>query len=163
MTRLRSELLRALRTSPLETIRGLVAYDRALQQASHLLKRHGLDEALARLDAAPPSDPAASAAILIMRLGEAFPRQQRTCLDRALTRYAFLKSAGSTPVFVIGIDPKLTAHHEPEALGHAWVEVQDKAWPHEDVTAYRASYRHPADRSLTPAQPIVPLSRPEIQ
>ena len=161
--RLRRELLHALRKAPLETIRGLHAYTRARRQASQLLRRHGLDEALARLDAVPQVVRGAVSATLIMRLGEAFPLTQRTCLDRALTRYAFLKVAGSMPIFVIGVDRELSGDHDLEALGHAWVEVENEPWPHEDVTAYRTSYRHPTDRSLTPTPPTVPLSRPEIQ
>ena len=158
--RLRGEFLRALRTAPIATVQSLVAYARARRSASLLVERLGLDEVLAQLDATPRWAHGAVSATLIMRLGESFPQAGRTCLDRALTRYAFLKAAGSTPNFVIGLDPKLTAHHEPEALGHAWVEVEGEPWPHEDVTAYRVSFRHPADRPPARA-PIAP--RPEIQ
>lgn len=159
--RLRGEFLRALRTAPIATMHDLLVYARARRNASQLLERLGLDEALAQLDGAPRSAHGTVSATLIMRLGESLPWTGRACLDRALTRYAFLKAMGSAPTFVIGLDPTLTAHHEPEALGHAWVEVEGEPWPHEDVTAYRVSFRHPAGRSLAQAPSVAP--RLEIQ
>ena len=163
--RLRMELLRALRASPRATLRALHGYRDARLLASRWLQHHGLDEALVGIDAwsARQRWSTLISPTLIMRVGEAWPRTSRTCLDRALARYAFLKASGASPRFVIGLDPSLDAHHQPDAIGHAWVEVGGEPWPHEEVAAYRVSYHHPADRSerVPPACPSP--SRPEIQ
>jgi len=150
--RLRSELLRSLGKAPIDTVRSLRDYARADQEAAQKLSALGLDEALTHFDrgSSRVAQTTSLSLTFIMRVGESFRRGRRTCLDRALARYAFLSAAGSTPSFVIGLDRNLDAHHEAEALGHAWVEVQGEPCPNEDITAYRVSYRHAAERSPTP-------------
>ena len=149
MTRLRTQLAHALGAAPRDTLEGVVRYLRLSHQTTRLLQGRGLDEALTELDAARSIPrPISSPPTLILRLGEAFSRGSRTCLDRALARYAFLRSLGLSPVFVIGVDPARAAD-ESDALGHAWVEVDDEPWPPEDVQLYRPSYRHPPRASLT--------------
>ena len=157
MTRLRTELLHALAKSPRETMRALRRYTHARREAEKQLATRGLDEALTHLETPSLPQAIALAPTLIMRLGEAFSRKPRTCLDRALTRYAFLRALGIDATFVIALDPTLTGETQAEALGHAWVEVEGEPWPFEDlfvgsprgeISAYRVSYRHPAQRSL---------------
>ena len=163
MTRLRTELLHALATSPRETIRALRRYEGARREAEQQLATHGLDEALVHLQTSSSLQAISLSPTLIMRLGEALTRKRRTCLDRALTRYAFLRALGIEATFVIALDPTLTGDTEADALGHAWVEVEGEPWPFEDVSAYRVSYRHPAQPSLRPFPPTTDSSalRPE--
>lgn len=151
--RLRNELARALRSSPLETIDALRIFVERRRVADASLKTWGLDEALSRLDASRVAHANRISPILVMRLGEALSHRTRTCLDRALARYAYLTAIGVPADFVIGLDASLTGQHQGDALGHAWVEVQGEPWPPEDVQRYRASYRHPSWRSLSSSRP----------
>lgn len=141
--RLRTEAIQALARAPIQTLRGLRTYARAGEDVRRLLSCSGLDDALAALDRTRVVERSTVSPTLVMRLGESLWRGRRTCLDRALTRYAFLQAAGSSPTFVIGLDRHLVASHDAEALGHAWVEVQGEPWPSEDVARYHVSFRHP--------------------
>jgi hypothetical protein len=72
-------------------------------------------------------------------LVERVTKLPRTCLYRALSRYAVLCAAGYAPTFLMG----LPRSGEAEA-GHAWVEVAGSVFAErEDVSRFKVTYRYP--------------------
>jgi hypothetical protein len=111
--------------------------------------RQPLDTLLVRLSA--PRVP--GAAVELDRLARVVVRTEglleratelpSTCLYRALSRYAVLRSAGYSPRFFMGL-PR-SGLGQP---GHAWIEVEGAAFAeHEDVSRFQVTFRYPPLRN----------------
>jgi len=67
-----------------------------------------------------------------------FPGIARTCLYRALARYALLHRSGATPTFVMAVDKRGIVES-----GHAWVEVDGTPFEEtDDVSHYAVTLRY---------------------
>ena len=91
-----------------------------------------------------PLDAVAAAVRLGERVGARVPGWPNTCLFRALTRFASLRSAGHEARFVMGIDA------DDATVGHAWVEVAGRPWLEPASTwaraaPFRRTLEHPPD------------------
>jgi hypothetical protein len=110
------------------------------------LAREPLDGLLVSLtpsvcSAAPTLDFASlRRALLLAERGVArLPWVPRTCLYRALARYAFLRRRGLDISFVLGL-----GSGAPESTGHAWVELGGAPFEEvEDVDNYVVTFRFP--------------------
>lgn len=111
--------------------------------------RQPLDVLLARLST--PKVPGASVELgrlsrVVVRTEGLIERATElpgTCLYRALSRYAVLRSAGHAPTFLMGL-PRSDCG-EP---GHAWIEVEGAAFAeHEDVSRFQVTFRYPPLRN----------------
>jgi hypothetical protein len=107
--------------------------------------RGSLDSLLERLSAAKVPG-AGSDLVRLARdvsraeaLVERLTKLPRTCLYRALSRYAVLRAAGYAPTFFMGLPRSGGA--EP---GHAWVEVGGSAFAEREVVSrFKVTYRYP--------------------
>jgi hypothetical protein len=81
-------------------------------------------------------------ALLLAERGVArMPWVPRTCLYKALARYAFLRKRGVDISFVLGLDSAAS----DAATGHAWVELGGAPFEEvEDVGKYVVTFRFPA-------------------
>jgi hypothetical protein len=70
-------------------------------------------------------------------LADRLPGIGRSCLYRALARYALFRSRGYSASFVIGIDSA-----RPD-LAHAWVELDGRPFREEGAAEYLVSFRFP--------------------
>lgn len=101
-----------------------------------LLRRRHLAELLDELGGAPPSPRAGEE----RRVLEALRRWPTTCLWRALTGYAALRSRGEAVRFVVGVRAA-----EGEVVAHAWLErdgapIDERGDPR---TRFAVAYVHP--------------------
>lgn len=98
-----------------------------------------LPEVLRVLDALPRAADARGLA-LTERVLDRVPFLPRTCLFRALSRYAVLRAAGRPAVFVMGVRRGGAGAIE----GHAWIEVDGRPWREPPLAPdYAITLRHP--------------------
>ncbi len=118
------------------------------------LAREPLDALLASLTTAPallPANPRDAASLTRDVLNAEFavgqlPWVARTCLYRALARYAVLRRGGLAATFVMGLGPRGI-----EDDGHAWVEVDGEAFEElDDVRHFCVTFRYPTVSDVAP-------------
>jgi hypothetical protein len=107
--------------------------------------RQPLDALLERLSASPLPGARSDLRRLVRdvaraeALVERVTALPRTCLYRALARYAVLCAAGHSPTFFMGLP-----RSGEDSAGHAWVEVGGAAFAElEDVSRFKVTFRYP--------------------
>jgi hypothetical protein len=153
MRRLRVRLLAALVRAPGRTLALAARY---LAHDARWPRRLGagpLDDVLASLDGLPGRRAARLEDVaLAIEVGQALSSRlgrRRTCLERALSRYALLREHGHAPQLVVAVEPD-AARRSSEAIGHAWVEVTGRVVPAERLAPLVVSLRHPSHTRLVP-------------
>jgi hypothetical protein len=153
MRRLRARLASALVRSPHATLSLAASYLAHDARWPAALASGALDDILARLDAWPRAGTASLEQLaLAMEVGHALSHRlgrERTCLERALARYALLRAHGHAPELVVAVAPDAT-RSAVDAIGHAWVEVHGRPVPHERLAPLVVSLRHPSRARLVP-------------
>ena len=129
-------LASALATAEILTLRALLPRWFAREPLDALLDRLSLSRIPgARSDLRRLARDVSRAEALVERT----TKLPRTCLYRALSRYAVLRAAGHLPTFYMGL-PRSGGGE----AGHAWVEVNGAAFAeHDDVSRFKVTYRYP--------------------
>jgi hypothetical protein len=130
-------LASALATAEIVTLRALLP---------RWFARQPLDALLERLSASPIPGAKSDLRRLVRdvhraeALVERVTRLPRTCLYRALSRYAVLRTAGHAPTFCMGLP-----RSGEDSPGHAWIEVGGAAFAElEDTSRFKVTYRYPS-------------------
>lgn len=110
-----------------------------------MLRRRSLPDLLRAITPAPAAtDPAPLASVeqalaAAERLAERARVVPDTCLYRALTRYAVLRSAGHPARFVMGVE-----RVAPDIEGHAWIELHGEPYGETVDPSLVVTYSYPA-------------------